>query len=75
MERLQINAPVGKYGDGDVRTLIGSMAQAGSLTLEVYDIEGEMLTPPQSKKMGKGWTLMSVPNAVRYEVRSEKETR
>jgi hypothetical protein len=54
---------------GDVRSLIAEAAAARSLKVEAFDADGLSLGPAKTSREDRGWTIASVPEALRYELK------
>jgi hypothetical protein len=70
IDQVKLTQPNSAGGPpGDVRSLIAKAAAAENLNVEAFNADGLPLRPAEVSRDGGGWTIHSVPGALRYELK------
>jgi hypothetical protein len=69
VDKLSISAASGRRPAGDVRSRISALANAPSISLRAFDVDGKMLGERKlDRPSGSKWDIPVVRGAIRYEL-------
>ncbi len=71
VDDITITRPARDYGDKDIRSTIGRVAGAKTISTHALDLEGKDLGIVEALKVPSGWKIPVRPKAIRYDIHVE----